>query len=133
MTLTLDEYILLLLLAGVKSWQYVKQIVGMLREDVARVMFCRYQQIAVKSAAGVVYVPGTLGQGSGKPGMLTNDEWFVMLAMGDTRTAEQLLQKIPVTIEMCRVIMARWEDIHRRYMMGWRAAADPSTAVIGSP
>lgn len=130
MSLTLDEYIILLLLEGVTDFRGVKQIIGDWRDAISLAIFCRYSQIKVRYDHGMVYIDGTPGRGSGKDKLLTNDEWFILLLMfmAKGQGATYVLQRLNKPIAFCQTVYDRFMDIFVRYERGWRASADPAIA-----
>lgn len=137
MSLTLDEYIILLwfnyarTFPGTFGWRTVKMLIGSCVQSTAEAIYCRYLQILAKYTAGYRYIPPTPGSRSGINKVLTNDEWFVMLALGGQDSGADLLQKLALDIGMCETLFARYLDIFGRYEKGWRAAADPVTSPNG--
>lgn len=130
MSLTLDEYLILLLLDGVVNFYQVKQIIGDWRDAISQAIFCRYSQIKARFDHGMTYIDGTPGGRSGHDKVLTNDEWFVLLLLyvAKGQGAAYVLQRLPKPIAFCQVAYDRLMDIFTRYERGWRAGADPSIA-----
>lgn len=126
-SLTLDEWIIYLLLEGVTSYLQVWQLLGNAREDLAKAVYCRLLQIRTKVMAGYTY-QGALPAGSRIDKVLTNDEWFILLLLFGTQNynAKHVLQRIKADIVFCQTVFDRYVDIHVRYERGWRAHADPS-------